>query len=283
MREHLRLDQRSAGFQEMQIDRLLHHVSIPRIQSGRRDRPAACSSRHQENIPRDRGSAGRHVICDTDHAHAARHPVAENHVPADSERRAGNERHAQSVRDRRDPCRVVEQFRHVTVVCDMHIRDQTYGSGAHHIHIAKRRPGRMESRKEREIRQTRVHPVHCCNDILTVRLDDPAVIHLIDTDLCRGLPDHVSDLSVSVKVARTAGPHAELAHRNAGMFILEQIALQPARHLHFFDDGPREVPCKPVIDILYIQNAFLKQFFDFIFRNILQHASPNEAFHVHTR
>jgi len=105
----------------------------------------------------------------------------------------------------------------------MDIREEQDRPCAHHVGIAERRPCRVESGKEREIREARVHPIDRTDDVPATRgscnLHHPSVIHLINANRSPRSSDHPGYLAMGEEITTPAGTNPEFPHAYARMMI----------------------------------------------------------------
>ena len=140
----------------------------------------------------------------------------------------------------------------------------------------------MESGKEREVGKPRVHAVYGCYYILVAGFDDTAVIHLVNTDVCGGVSNHMGDFPVCVKVSGTAGADAELSHRYSCRLVDEQVTCKSRGDFYLLDYGTAQLVCIHRVNIFDIQNPFGKAFLNFFLRKFLFHAPADKAFDIHS-
>ena len=198
------LDERFAGIEELEVDGPVNDLGVPRVERGRRDGAAAGPLGHEQYIPGCKAAPRREVACHADGADATGHSRTEDHVAADAERRARDERDADRVADSRDAGGVFEDFGDIAVVGDVDVREEENGASAHDVDVPERGPGRVEPGEEREVREAGVHAVDRTADVLVAGANRARVVHLVDPDLRRGRADDPGDLAVGEEITRAA-------------------------------------------------------------------------------
>ncbi len=204
--ENRACQERLACPEEMEVDGVLDDLGKPGIKSRCRNGPSSGTLGHQDDIAGPRLAPGGEVVCNPDCTHATGHAGAKDHVATDPEGGTRDKGYSHRLPDRADPCRVVKDLCDVSVVCHVDVREKEERACTHDVDIPESCPRDVETREEREVGETRVHPVNGADQergypaLARGYPDSACIVHLVHSDRCRRLPDDPCYLAVSKEI-----------------------------------------------------------------------------------